>query len=526
MALALCVSVGCRGKTPSAKLGARLSLPSPVSLKTIPRDERLRSEDQGERHVLTPHSLIPIAFNRQPDIKSSFQRFKSEEARYDFFYASRDSLTPKFSLGNEVSEFESLSDEGGSTVDRGREHIATLSLEKRFFDTTQLDVGLGYDWLDESASGYGAEPFINANLRYPVWGSRERLERTSEEIFRRNELSDTQLAFIKTIRSQLQHALNLYYRTIFNRWLRDASETWRTDLEALLPQLDQAQGHDSAADRRRVEAEITSVKSQEAGYATYVDVLTARLKGACGLPFHAQVELAEVDFDPFKGMSHEELLQLGIKTDPEIATLYNARDNSQVQLDLARRGRWDVALLLGGESHLEGYGVGEGASDWSVSLGLEVAAVDPRVTRSLIRQATADIGQYTEAMAARENAIFVNTLEPQRRNVQLAETKQELIDNLPLYRADYQGGVSNYLASGLNIDNLLKRRSDLYAQEEEIALQALYMGMNVSSLCAETGKFFELLNGEPPPEAPAPSANRGSIRASPGLPRTVRARRL
>ncbi len=494
---ALGLQAGCNSRTPSAKLRDMLTLPSPASRAAAPRADRLETEDRGERYDLTPRTLIPIAFNRQPDIKSAHERYKSEEARYDFFYASNDSLTPQLNLTSTADEFESKPDGDNIVeVERSRSHTATLALEKRFFDTTKLDLGLGYDWTDESEEGHGAQPFASAGLRYPLWGSRERLERTSEEIFRRNELNDTQLDFIQTVRQRLRRALNHYYSTINNRQLRDAARSWREDLEQLLNDVAGLDGPDAEADRRRLEAEITSVRSAESGYATFIDVYTARLKGACGLPFHAQVAVRDVGFDPFEGIPHADLLQLGIATDPEIATLRNARDNAQVQLNLARRGRWDVALLLSGRTDFPGRAEHGDESDWSVSVGLEVAAVDARVTRSLIRQASADIQRYNEAIAAREDAIFVNTLEPKYRNDQLRRTQQELTENLVKYEADYQTGARAYLAGELSIDDLLQRRADWHAQHEEIAQQAFFMGMNVSSLCAETGKFFELLNGD------------------------------
>jgi len=517
--LVMLVNAGCAGKMPSAKLSERLHLPSPTTISTVPRAERLSTVDRGKRYLLTPQTLIPIAFNQQSDIKSSYQRFKSEEARYDFFYTSRDSLTPQLSLSNDWNEDESKSESGighNFQVDRDRDHTTMLSVEKRFFDTTQMDVGVGYHLTDEN-QGYGEQSFLSANIRYPLWASRERLERTSEEIFRRSELNDAQLDFIQTVRSQLRDALWFYNSAIFNRERRDAARAWREELEALLQKLDGATGHDAAADRRRVEAVITSAKSSESGYDSFVKINVARLKSACGLPFHATVELAEAPFDPFEGMSHEDLLHLGLNTDPEIATLRNAMNNAQVQLDLARRGKWDVALLLGGQTNMEGRGTEQDQSDWSMSIGMEVSAVDARVTSSLIRQAQADIERFGEAISARENAIFVNTLEPQLRNKQLGVTRQELIDNLPKYEEDYQAGLAEYMAGHLNIDDLLQRREDIHVAQEEIARQAFFIGLNVASLCEETGKFFELLNGgetatpEPPTDnLPVPGACGGA----------------
>lgn len=480
---------GCNGRSPSAKLREKLTLPEPTKVQTRPRETRLTAVDRGEEYTLTPHSLIPIAFNRQPEIKSSYQRFKSEEGRYDFFYSSRDSMTPKFSLSNDWDETTSA----GETI-QNRAHIAELSLEKRFFDTSELEIGIGHRMSEENEE-FGRRPFVSARVRYPLWASRERLERTSEEIFRRSELNDAQLAFIQSVRWKLRHALNLYYQVIYQIHLGHAVRSWREDLENVLAQVGELSGKDRSADKRRLRAEITTTKASEASYDSLVEVLTARLKSACGIPFHAKIEIVEQEFDPFRNMSHEDLLRLGMETDPEIATLRNSMGNAQVQLDLARRGKWDVALLADGKSSLRGAGEYEGEADWAMSVGLEVSVIDSRVTGSLIRQAQADIERFGEAIAARENAIFTDTLEPLVRNETLGKNHTELTENLEKYRADYNAGLTAYLADELSIDDLLTRRGRFYSQEAEIASQGYYMGLNVSSLCSATGQFFELLSG-------------------------------
>ena len=226
------------------------------------------------------------------------------------------------------------------------------------------------------------------------------------------------------------------------------------------------------------------------------DVMLERLKAACGLPFHAQLELVEEPFNPFEGMMHDVLFRVSIETDPEILTLRNARRNAEVQLDLARRGRWDMALLASGTSNLEGGGERDGESDWSVSVGFDVSAVDTRVTGSLIQQAQSNIARFDQAIASRENAVYVDTFEPLLRIETLGQSRDELISNLPRYQADYDNGVTEYHAGNLNIDDLLKRREDLYEQEEEISDLTFMVGANVAELCAATGKFFELLNGQ------------------------------
>ena len=490
----------CDATMPSGRMQNGLHLPAPAKADVTPGPERLSRDEHGEAYTLSARTLIPIAFPRQPNIKSSFQRFKSEEARYDFFVVSRDSLTPRLKSHNTFNEAREVTtpDEQHRvrTVTRDRNHSVELSVEKRFFDTTQLGMGVGYDTTGGDP-GIGNEPFVSADLRYPLWASREKLERTSEDIFRRNELNDAQLDYIKEVRSRLQDALFKFHEVVQLRTNAEQAERWRQDLVALSEKLPTAAGHDAAADARRLDAEIATVSAERRNVAGRYEIELARLKSRCGLPFFAQVELADEPFNPFAGMDHEALLKVSIDTDPEIATLRNAVRNAQVQLDLARRGRWDIALLLNGKSNLEGRGTTDGASDWSVSTGFEISAVDPRVTTSLTRQAQANIARFNQAIAARENDIFSDTLESLVRLQTIGESRDQLMASLPKYEADYRTGVEEYLAGRMNIDDLLKRRENLGDQIEVIAEDTFLLGANVAELCSATGKFFELLNGAP-----------------------------
>ena len=76
----------CESTMPSARLHSEVDLPVPASASALLKPDRFERTDSGESYRLTPRSLIITAFNRRPQIKSSFHRFKSEEARYDFFY--------------------------------------------------------------------------------------------------------------------------------------------------------------------------------------------------------------------------------------------------------------------------------------------------------------------------------------------------------------------------------------------------------------------------------------------------------
>jgi len=132
-------------------------------------------------------------------------------------------------------------------------------------------------------------------------------------------------------------------------------------------------------------------------------------------------------------------------------------------------------------------------SDWAASVGLDVSHVDARVTTSLARQAQARINRFTEAIAARENQIFADLLEPVIRIETLGESREQLLDNLPRFRTTFAEGQSMFMKGQMNVDDLLQRRETVFDQEEEISNLTFLIGANVAELCAATGKFFEFL---------------------------------
>ena len=493
--------VSCDATLPSRRLRTEVRLPIPTIDDQLPGPERLSTIDRGEVYRLTPLSVIEIAFDHGPDIKSSYQRYKSEEARYDFFVVSRDSLTPRVITRNNMSESRSNVADSlrpnklTGVVRRHRRSSVEFSVEKQFFDTTELDFGVGLASRDDDETD-GFQPFVSASLRYPLWVSRQKLERTSEEIFRRNELNDAQLNYIQTVRRRLENALRSFYRVLELRRQVDHATAWERDLHSLTSRIHEIEGRDLTADRNRVMAELAKVSAFVGEITGRRDIDRERLKAACGLPFHAEIHLIDEAFNPFLGALHDELLRMSIEKDPEIATLRNEQRNAEVQLDLARRGKWDVSLLFDANSNLDGGTDLDGSSDWQVSVGLDVSVVDSRVTDSLGRQAQARIARFRQSIIARENRIFVDTLEPIIRIETLGASRDELHANIPRFRDDYVNGIELYIQGTLNIDDLLKRRETLFDQRQEVARLTFIVGVNIAELCTATGKFFDLINGK------------------------------
>ncbi len=501
--------VGCNGTTPSAHLENKVPLPVPQAGSLDTQPEATPPTTTAGPVKLTGETLIHLAFNHQPEIMSSYQQFKAEEARYDFFYASNDQLTPRLTTDNTWEESRTTDAKIGERVgERDRSHNVEIGVDKQFFDTTHVSIAGGYETTTDDGN-FGNHPYVTASLRYPLWESREKLKRTSEDIFRQNELNDAQLSYINQVRYKLQQAQNKFYYVVDTRARLAAARCYRDDLDALRTRLTAITDRDVSGDLSRVEADLARATSEARNLSGLFEIHLARLKYSCGLPYDAEVELAEEPFNPFSGLSHEQVRDASLATDPEIATLNNSMRNAETQLDLARRGKWDVALLLDGKTGFRGREVEAGNTSWEVSAGLAISAVDARVTGSLTRQARASIQRFGQAIAARRSLIYADTLEPLVRIDTLGASRDQLRENIERYIDDYETGLDEYFAGTLVIDDLLSRRRTIFDQQVNVSSLTAMVGYNVAELCAATGKYFELLGTPTWPIPPREETSRG-----------------
>jgi len=504
---------------PSQMVGSRLDMPvphaAPAKVTASPAARPAATQPSSRptapttaavpHFLLSPLSVINLTFNHNPGIRERYHNFQAEEARYDFFYTSRDSLTVGTRLD---STFAGERDR--EHKQRDRHHVAEVFVEKLFFNTSRLDVSSGYRFSEEQWSGVrSSHPFVKGSLRYPLWTSRVALQRASEEIVRQNDLNDAQLEYLQTVRLNLQESFNFFYGAIQMAARIELIRLWLEDLHLLRDELGGIKDGGASSDLERVEAEIATAEARYREVQGRLEIEIDAIKAAVGLPFDATVEILDEPFNPFADASREELLRLSIATDPEIATLKNAVSNAQVQLDLARRGKWDAALVFSGECQFEGARAEQGTSEWYLSAGIELSAIDDRVTGSLEREALADIERFHQAVRNRENEIHVETLGSLISLKTAMINIEELSSNLDRYVRDYTTGLAEYRSGGLNIDDLLVRRENLFKQQREVVWSRSSLGHQVARLCSSTGKFFDLINRwnndqtEPPVTGPA-----------------------
>ncbi len=500
---ALLAGAGCAGTMPSQTVDSGLRMPVPqgptYAATTRPAEARAPSATQPAtsqpaeptHFVLVPMSIIRLTFDRQPAIKADFHAFKAEEARYDFFYTSRDAFTPGVRLASKLSGDRDPND-GKS---RERRHEAEFFVTKQFFDTSRLDLAAGYRAGDEYWGGdRSSHSFVKGSLRYPLWTSRQALQRASEDIERQNDLRDTQLEYLQSVRFRIRDSFFFYSGALRLGGRAEVSKQWLEDLRSLVRRVQSRQGASGAEDFQRVEAEIETVDAEYRDLDGRRQVEVEALKGAIGLPFDASVDIVDKPFNPFAGRPYDQVLADSMASDPEIAILNNAVRSAEAQLDLARRGKWDASLELAGESDLEGTQDDQGESNWSVSAMALLSAVDPRITGSLEREALANIERNREAIRARKNEIHVEAIGPMIELSTLRTNVVKLTKNLPRYVEDYQKGLAEYDRGVLNIDDLLARRRTLAEQQTEIVHARQDIVVHVARLCAATGKYFDLLD--------------------------------
>ena len=493
---------GCAGTMPSQTVDSGLRMPVPqgqtYTAATRPTEARLPTATQPAtsqpaeptHFVLVPMSIIRLTFNRQPAIKADYHAFKAEEARYDFFYTSRDAFTPGVRLANELSGDRDPND-GKS---RQRTHEAEFFVTKQFFDTSRLDLAAGYRAGDEYWGGdRTSHSFVKGSLLYPLWTSRPALQRASEDIERQNDLRDAQLEYLQTVRFRVRESF-FYYSGALRLGGRVAVNTqWLQDLRSLARRVQATQSASATEDLQRVEAEIETVDAEYRDLEGRRQVEVEAVKGAIGLPFDASIDILDKPFNPFAGRPYDQIIAESVAHDPEIAILNNAVRSAEAQLDLARRGKWDASLELAGESNLEGTQDDQGESYWNVTATALLSAVDPRITSSLEREALANIERNREAIRARKNEIHVEAIGPMVRLDTLRTNVAKLTQNLPRYVEDYEKGLAEYDRGALNIDDLLARRRTLAEQQTQIVHARQDIVVDVARLCAATGKYFDLV---------------------------------
>ncbi len=436
---------------------------------------------------LNPVCVIQYTHAYYPYIKEKYEKKLSREARYDFFIASRSAV----SYGARIAGYK---DVGHNRWSRSRDYGwgPEVYVEKKFFNSGEVLLYSRYDY-DNIDGAVGSSTNVGAYLEYPLFASREALERENEKIFWRNEVDDANLEYFRSVREAINWALGTYFEALEYQERIEYSKSYIADLQELHQRMLSTNDPEVIKDCDKVVALLTS---EEADLETLIgtfEIELQSLKAHIGVPFDCQIVLQSEDFNPFRGKTQDELLRISLETDPEIKVLRNAITNAEAELNLAQRGKWDTSFFLRGEKTLGGTGSREGEHGYSIGAGVGIRHIDPRITDSMERGARADIRGYQNAIKSREADIFVGTTDSLIGMETNANKFRSLTENLPRYRSDYESGITKYFNRQITIDELLEKRDDHYEEQRWIAESRDHYSSNVADLCASTAQYLEYL---------------------------------
>lgn len=518
---ALALSAGCNAPLPTT--ASSVGLPIPPGLG---RPGPLHATDSqpaggrylapGQTHIdLTPMRVIHIAFENSPRIRSAYLKYEAEKARYDYIVADWTSTTPGLSLGPRWQHDRDISDASSTHQYQRLDGF----VERNFLDTSRLRAFASLINEDDDDS-HGFHPAAGGLLHYPLWGSREALQRASDQIFQQNRVNDAELEYIKEVREQLSALTATFFAVL---GIHERVQCRRQQVDDLTGLLERVRAAGRTADEQPLQAAITTavteLRSQQSNFAIEMAWMTSTM----GLPHNLEVGLIAEPFDPFGKTPPDELLALSVQVDPEIAALKNAIKDSQAQLALARKGRLDVSINLGGQADAAGSGGWGGRTEYRADALLAVSFIDRRISDSLAREASSNIARYQNAIQRRRNEVYVEAAEPLIKLQVLARNIPDQEQTVARYRRDYERAVEDYFDGRMNIDGLVRRRQDLIEQELTLSFSKSEQGGRMASLAAATGKYFELLQRPPEPlpaaaTRPGPATARYSAAAAASAP--------
>lgn len=439
---------------------------------------------------LDPVTVIRLTASLSPQIMRAFERKAAEEARFDFFINNRQAFS--YGVG-----FDFQYDRTSLGADRELERTfqPEFRITKEFYNTSEASIATGYSHVN-LPRGHQGDAFVEGRFSVPLFGSREALERSNQKIFQANEVSDAQLDYYREIRRRVEHALESLSWAQRHKEDLTYNKQFLADLEALLEGAQAIEGRDTSADQLTLKAKIESARADVADRRTRFAIALQWLKLNVGLDLETHVKPLEVEFNPFFGETEQQLCHVALETDEEIKTLLNSIINSQAELTLARKGKWDTNLSVSAKKLFSGGGNLDDQRGYEVFTGVAVQTIDPRISRSLERIALANIREYRNAIQARKREIRTQTMEAcMSLHTQLAEVRLRT-SNLARYWENYSKSLELYDTGLITTYELIEKREEILEEEREIARSRNSVRMNVTRLLASTGRYEEFLAPE------------------------------
>ena len=346
------------------------------------------------------HTIIRITYQKNMEIAAA--RFEIEATDYQFrrFRRSLSQFVPVVVDSRAERVVESALRNGARITDEESQARVSVGFEKEFFDGKKISAGAGFRGTADE-DGENANPFLEGELRFPLFGSFTTLERVTELNFEENELLNAWLDFIDTVRDGISDSHEAYVslQTAIRR--RQIAVETVGDFEQLLsdPRIER-----SGDERRQVEDQIQAFQSETVEQDGNIEVSLIELLDRLGLD---QLNLEDIrqmhtEDEGLYGSHYiesdiESVIAEALKNDVEIRVLEIAKRNAELKRSLAERGKWDITGRLFGKYDFDRKGDDPGErSGYEVGVGVSVQRNDPKLLRLSLQQAEAEIRKKLE----------------------------------------------------------------------------------------------------------------------------------
>ena len=247
----------------------------------------------GATHLdLTPWKVIFLTFENSREIKVSYFKYAAEKARYDYILATWTSTTPGFSFGPTWDRLKDAQDNRTNHFTQ----MGMVFLDQNFQDTSQLHL-YGNILNEDFGDAHAAHPSVGGNFRFPLWGSREALQRSSEQIFQQNRVNDAQLEYVKDVRDELKWCQFFYFECMGIQLRVAANRRMVEDLQQIQQRMTQTVSPEP--DRQRLAAAISTSVTDMRNRQSNFDVEVHMLKRSVGLPMDLELSIADELINPF-----------------------------------------------------------------------------------------------------------------------------------------------------------------------------------------------------------------------------------
>lgn len=421
--------------------------------------------------IVNIESIIQLVFGKNPEVVSS--RYAREAAEFQFkdFERNLSQFTPLLFRSNVEREQRRYDEE--------QEYSTRVGMEKEFFDGSSIFTGVGYRG-GAGDPGHKGGQFLETDITFPLFGSNTTLRRITMRSREENEMFNTRLEYVDTIRDNIRDAQFAYFDLLCYRERLAVTNECLEDYKGFLT-IPRTQSN--PVERRQVEGEIQSLQSEILRWKEYINEELLALQFFIGLQELSPSQISPLDLyiKDYYGKSYltrtvDELLAEANQNDVKIRVLENARKNSVEKKQLAEQGKWDIFVDFNAQYDMDGSGGLRNENGYLMGVGLRIKRIDATLLSYSLRRAVAEINKYNALIRGQrlktKNQIDREWFTANNRRKEC----EELFESVKSRRAVYFQKRRDYTEGKETVDNLITSRRRLMRTQTNLtrSLEGFY----------------------------------------------------